>query len=429
MMKKLTIITLPALLCMLLFGTTGFGSGFQVPEQGGAAMGMGMGFIGKADDLSAIYHNPAGLTQLQGYQVYFGTAGIAPTATYTRTGYEGEETKNDLIPVPMLAVSTDFNGRFGNIVAAFGVNAPFGLRSEYDELGAQRYISTNIALTTIYAGPYLGWQITPHIAVGGGVQYAYATAEIGQRVNYGGALSSMLDENPDYDGVIDISEATDSGFAGNVGVLVTPTDNLQLGATWRSGLDFDVEGDVSLEIPAAVTQLSGGLMQSLETEGATTVSLPQVLGVGLSYQPIDKLTLIGDFNWINWSVYEDIDFEFDLNTPYFPDKENPRDWDDSIAIRLGAEYWLNNRYAIRAGYIFDQSPIPDDSHGPELPTSDRNNITLGFGMRWDKLSIDIAYAHLFIKDRTVESSIREPQPVGEYECSGNVVGISLAYTF
>lgn len=448
-MKKLVISGLVTTLLVMIVITTSFGSGFQVPEQGGAAMGMGMGFIGKADDLSAIYYNPAGLTQLKGNHAYFGLAGISPKATYTRTEFDGEDrtefdgedSKDDLIPVPLLAFSTDFGGRFKNIVAAFAVNAPFGLRDEYDELGAQRYITTNISLVAIYTGPYVAWQVTPKVSIGGGVQYVYATAELGQRINYGGALylqalqlnpalaDPSMNENPALDGILEMEDATDSGFAGNLGVLVTPTENLQFGLSWRSGIDLDIEGDVALTIPDMVTLLSGGLMQSYDTTAKTTISLPQVVGAGVAYQPMENLTIIGDVNWINWSVYEDVDFDFEDNTLYLPDAENPRDWEDTFAFRIGAEYLLADRYALRAGYIHDQSPIPDKTHGPELPTSHRNTITVGFGYQWNKLNLDLAYAHMFVDDRTVEESIRDPQPLGEYECSANIFGISVAYAF
>jgi long-subunit fatty acid transport protein len=45
------------------------------------------------------------------------------------------------------------------------------------------------------------------------------------------------------------------------------------------------------------------------------------------------------------------------------------------------------------------------------------------------MTIDLAYAHIFIKDRTVTESLRSPKPVGEYECSGDVFGIGLTYKF
>ncbi|GAK56812.1 membrane protein involved in aromatic hydrocarbon degradation [Candidatus Vecturithrix granuli] len=427
-MKKLCISAVFTVFLVVTVVSYVLAAGFQVPEQGAASMGMGMGGIAKADDLSAIYHNPAGLAQLKGTQIYLSSAGISPQATYTRKGYEGEDTKDDLILVPLFAVSTDF-GKFDNLVFAFAVNAPFGLRSDYDNLGAQRYMSTNISLSSVHIGPYVAWQAMPKIAIGGGVQYVYSVAEVGQHINYGGLLNPALNENPAYDGVFDVKDASAKNVAANVGILVKPLDKLQIGLMWSSGKDLDIEGDVSLTIPAAVTQLSGGLMQSLKTTGEATVSLPQVVGLGVAYKPIDNLTLIGDVNWIDWSVYKNLDFDFKDNTAYFPDAKNPRGYDDTVVFRLGAEYWLHDKYAFRAGYIYDPSPIPDKVHGPELPTNDRQNITLGFGYRWNKMTIDLAYAHLFIKDRTVTESLRSPKPLGDYECSANVFGIGLTYKF
>lgn len=414
------ILSLPAIL---------FAAGFQVPEQGVAAMGTASAFIGKADDPSAIYHNPAGLAQLQGTHVYGDLVGITAAASYTRQGFEKQDNKDDLIPVPLLAVSTDFGGRLGNAVAAFAVNAPFGLRNAYDEAGPQRYLTTNISLMTLYAGPYIGWQVTPNLAIGGGVQYVYASAEIEQKINYGLFLSPQLNENPDYDGTLNVEKATDSGFSANAGVLFTPIDALSIGVSWRSGIEFDIEGDVKLTIPTVLTQLSGGLLSSIELDGKTTVALPQTVGAGIAYQVTEPLTLLADFNWINWSVYENLDFDFSPDIPYLPDTKGPRNWDDTIAVRLGAEYWITEQYALRAGYIFDQSPVPDNTLGPELPCADRNGIALGGGFRLNNLTVDLAYTHLFIGDRTVTGSLRTPQPLGDYETSADLFAISLDYAF
>ena len=427
-MKKFFALLLLISSLVILLAEISFGAGFQIPEQGAASVGMGMGGIGKADDLSAIYQNPAGLIQSKGTQIFANIAGISPKATYTRTGYESIDNESDLIPVPAFVVSSDF-GKWENLVLAFGVNAPFGLRNEYDDLGPQRYISTNISLTALYTGPYAAWRVGPNLSIGGGIQYVYASAEIGQRVNYGGALNAALNENSDYDGVVDIEDATASAVAGNFGVLWKPMDVLQVGLTWRSGVDLDLEGDVALDIPATVTTISGGLIQSLSTTAETTLSLPQIIGAGLSFRASENLELIADVNWNNWSVYEDIDFDFKDETSYFTDSENPRDWEDTWTFRLGGEYMLKERIALRAGYLFDQSPIPDKGIGPELPTNDRHGITAGFGYKWDKVVLDLAYSHLFIKDRSVSESIRDPEPVGDYETSGDIFVASVGFKF
>jgi long-chain fatty acid transport protein len=484
-MRKPLSTILVALALVGLAVSAVLGAGFQIPEQGSASMALGMGYIGRADDLSAMYHNPAGLTQLQGHNFYLTVAGISPSATYTRmpaiaTGdsatsngtrfpyygvnaaspvnYDKAKTKSDLIPVPAMAYGTRLGGSLEKFAVGFGVNAPYGLSSKYAEDGPQRYMSTHISLTTIYAGPYVAWQATPKVSVGAGVQYVYGKAELGLHANYGGALLLMargnatlaaalptivaavhgasvadLNENTALDGVVEVTDGSDQGVSANVGVLCKVSDRLQVGATYRKGVALKVEGDVALTVPALVTQATGGLMQSLKTTGGTTVNLPDVVGVGVSYQPTDKVSLLGDFNWNRWSSYKNLDFDFAANdaspqvAAYFPDSKNPRDWENAFAVRLGGEYQLNETQALRLGYLFDQEPIPDESVGPELPTNDRNGITLGYGVKLGKATVDLAYCHLFIKDRTVTRSIRSNPPVGDYTGSANIGGITLSY--
>ncbi|HQU13212.1 MAG TPA: outer membrane protein transport protein, partial [Thermodesulfobacteriota bacterium] len=64
--------TLPVLLVLLFTASTSFAAGFRLPEAGAKAMGMGFAFTAQADDPSAIYFNPAGLTQLTGQNVMVG---------------------------------------------------------------------------------------------------------------------------------------------------------------------------------------------------------------------------------------------------------------------------------------------------------------------------------------------------------------------
>src|SRR5512143_2787353 len=70
---------LPVLLVLLFAASTSFAAGFRLPEAGAKAMGMGFAFTAQADDPSAIYFNPAGLTQLKGNNLMLG-------ATYVNLG-------------------------------------------------------------------------------------------------------------------------------------------------------------------------------------------------------------------------------------------------------------------------------------------------------------------------------------------------------
>lgn len=481
---------LGGLITVGLTASAGFGAGFQVPEQGAASMALGMGFIGRANDLSAMYHNPAGLTQLEGRNLYLGVAGISPTAEYSRKpgkttpvgGLYGVDTastvqfpvaktKDDLVPVPAVGYGQRLGGDEGKLALGVGITAPYGLRSDYASTGPQRYMTTSISLTTIYAGPYLAYQATKAISVGAGVQYVYGKAKLGQHINYGGSLLQTaaaqqragnatlmtllstrlvgsatspgnpvsMNENPAFDGVMEVADATDQGLSFNIGVLGKVNDQLHVGATFRKGVALKVEGDVSVDIPDTLTRFTTAVntlnpafpkWQDVSTTGSTTVNLPDVYGLGFCYQPIAKMQLTGDFNWNRWNTYKNLDFAFGDSAAYFPGhSSNPRDWENAIAIRVGGEYAVAGGQALRLGYLYDQEPIPDESVGPELPTNDRNGITLGYGLTMGKATIDLAYCHLFIKDRTVTSSWRGPSaiPVGDYTAAANIAGLTLSY--
>jgi len=461
-----------------LLTAAAFGAGFQIPEQGIGPLSMGMGSVGLANDLSAVYHNPAGLTQLSGFNASVTLVGIMPSATYTRKATDGStlgsvDVNDDPLPVPALAVSKCIRE---GLSVALGMYSPYGLSSEYPDDGVQRYMTTKIALSTVYLGPYVAWQATPQLSVGAGVQYVYGSAELGQHANYGGALlrsaaaqaaagnatlmtalagyeggnPQAANEDPRLDGILKVKDATDNAVAFNVGVLYRPNDWLQFGATYRRGVDLDVQGDVTLTVPAPVTTFSGGVIQSLTTTGSTTVSLPDVIGVGMAYRPTPQVLLTTEFNYHLWSSYENLDFDFAVNdalpdpsTHYLPDTKNPRDWDDTATLRLGAQYELKGMHRLRCGYLYDQSPMPNKTHGPELPMNDRNGITLGYGAALGRYTLDVAYAHLFIKDRTVKLSEtirgRDPAtgtvvnpsvlPIGDYEAAGDIAGVGLSVNF
>src|SRR5262249_45279989 len=102
---------------VVLFGTfvstSLFASGYSKPVQvGPKAIGMGGAFVGIADDPTAIYHNPAAITQLKGHQIELGMDALIPKLTYTpdQTAFPGapaEHAKTEFLPVPQVAYTTD----------------------------------------------------------------------------------------------------------------------------------------------------------------------------------------------------------------------------------------------------------------------------------------------------------------------------------
>src|SRR5882672_6373103 len=100
-MKK-TLVSWLLMFLFFSFVSSAFASGLSKPVLiGPKAIGMGGAFVGVADDPTAIYHNPAGITQLKGHQLQGWIDGLITNEDYTATGSPTKESaKRELIPVP-----------------------------------------------------------------------------------------------------------------------------------------------------------------------------------------------------------------------------------------------------------------------------------------------------------------------------------------
>ncbi|MFZ0483387.1 MAG: outer membrane protein transport protein, partial [Desulfobacterales bacterium] len=143
------------------------------PVHGARAAGMGAAFAGLADDPSAIMHNPAGLTQVKGTNIYSGVTVLIPSAEYTSPSGASEETDFNAFFPPHLYISSDFDRE--NVVLGLGIFSPFGIGGGYwSEDGLTRYISTESTITTLSDNPTLAWKVTPKLSIGLGVYYLHS---------------------------------------------------------------------------------------------------------------------------------------------------------------------------------------------------------------------------------------------------------------
>src|SRR5271156_6739222 len=91
---------------MIASATSVFALGFRNPDQDARATGQGEAFVAQADDASAIYYNPSGLTQIQGTEITSGGMVDFPEAHLKGACSAGQ--MNDMAFLPHLYISTDF---------------------------------------------------------------------------------------------------------------------------------------------------------------------------------------------------------------------------------------------------------------------------------------------------------------------------------
>ncbi len=421
----------------LLLGGNVFASGFQITEQSVAGLGRafaGSGVVG--DDASAIFYNPAGMTLRQGSEAQAGISFIASNGEFTNQGStqtintpQGPITIPSSGPdanggtnayIPNLFFATDVSDR---VRIGLGVTAPFGLKTKYGLEWVGRYQALVSDLETIDINPSLAFKATDKLSLGVGFSAQYSDVTLSQAVFVVNPATGQ--QLPD--GLAEV-KGNNWGFGYDLGALYEFDPDTRIGASFRSKVKQAVDGERTIE----------GIPGRSGTVGAqATVTLPETVYVGAFKRLNPQWGVSGTIRWTNWSRFQELRIVSDGS----PDAVDQEDWDDTWFFSMGVDYAYRSDLTFRAGYAYDQSPVPNATfRTPRIPDSDRNWLSVGASYRpAPNLTLDFGYSHLFFADANVDRSINlvaaapgvfTDTLVGEYESSNaNIFGIQVNYQF
>jgi long-chain fatty acid transport protein len=427
--------TLSVLLVLLFTATSSFAAGFRLPEAGVKAMGMGFAFTAQADDPSAIYFNPAGLTQLKGQNImvgvtyvrengaeFTGTTPVDDASTgFTTVKSETQKTLNFFIPNAYYTRTTNS----GDVAYGVGIFAPFGLGQEYNNKSTSIFRNqiTKIDLMTVVVNPTIAFKINEFLSVGAGIDWMYGKATLG-KTPWAPTLGGNLYE----------SELKGDGDAWgyNFGLLLKATENFRIGANYRSPFTLKIkDGDVDLSnisTNASVVGLLGGLTS---TKASATIAMPATFALGAAYT-VGRLTVEVDADWTFWHSFGSLPVTLqDQRSPILVSTDTQKNWKDVCALRFGGEYRVTDPLALRAGIVYDPSPVPADTMGPELPDADRMNYMVGAGYKVGPWTIDGAFMYIDKFDRTVNNQSNTALTGFNGTWTGNawLAGLDVGYKF
>ena len=406
-----------------------FASSFALIEQ--SVSGMGSAYaIGSAgiDDASTIYFNPATMSRLSGSNLtgglqivnsrtdFKGSAEYNPnnagntligTAGPPPAGIQGDSKSNlDLTAgIPMGAISHQLNDKTW---LGLTINAPFGLKTEYDDDWVGRYSAIKSELLTYNFNPTLAFKVSDHASIGVGVSALYADGELTNAVDVaqlsalGGApIPGWVPGSSTYDSKVKMT-ADDWGFGWNVGFMLEPSANTRLGLHYRSKIELTLEGDAKVSGPLANSKQDAKL----------DITLPDSLSISGYHAINSKWAIMADYTWTQWSRIKTLDIKLEDGS------QSVATWnyDDSSRYSIGTEYTHNNKWKYRAGLALDQTPVPNDSErSPRVPDADRT--WLSFGLTYShtpNLSFDLGYAHLFVDDPKLDDVPDNNNPTLQY---------------
>jgi long-chain fatty acid transport protein len=415
------------IMVLLVLGSgEAFAGGVTFSEHGAAATGKANAFAGEANDPSAIFYNPAGITQLPGTQVMIGTS-IVYLDTVFRSGTTGESTQlQDQFPiVPHFYITHRFKQWDERLSIGLGVFTPFGIVVDWPDTWQGRFDSTNARLRATIYNPVVAFQATKKLAVAAGVRYADVAAEFEQRFNIGNGESQLRGYN-----------LTAHPIGWNAGLLYRLTETTSVGLQFRSELQAKLKGQADINGPGA---FGLGSLTGFATAGFhSNIKLPPQIVGGISTKIIPRWTLNADIEWEGWKTLGSLPRDFVGSTAL--DSVSTRLWKNSWVYRFGAEYAATDRVALRGGYFFDESPIPDNTFDATIPNSNIHAVTGGAGYKWDTVTFDVAYLIAFFEKRSIDNSTLDPNnrggalglgptAFGSYSTTAHVLTISVTTRF
>jgi long-chain fatty acid transport protein len=413
-----------------------FGAGFGIFEQGTKAMGMAGAYTAQADDPSAIFHNPGGIAFQKERDFAVGFTwirGSDSTFEGSAAGFPGagaraeQETLSEFPPHFYWIEPINDQVTFG-----LGVYTPFGLVTEWKDPDdfPGRFISAKAALRAVDINPVVGFKVGDDFGVAVGAIARFSDVEL---IQHAPARNPFTNLTVDV-ATIELTSDFDSGYGWNVGLLHRFNDSFSWGLSYRSKLTVDYGGEARLTqnstgSPLFDAVIAASLPFGRDLPVETSIEFPDMASLGVAIALSRNTLLEVDYNWTGWSSFDTLVIDFTEDD--LDDTERLEGWDDASNYRLGLSWTAPSGSQWRVGYVYDETPQPEEAVSPLLPDADRDGITLGWGKQGAKVGYDVALMYLKFEDRTRERNFASEGAAstffGTYQNEAWLLGLTFGF--
>ena len=375
-------------------------SGTRVGFKDAFAMGRANAFVATADNPSAVYYNPAGLTQLTGERLQASVYAVSVQSDYHSA--TGSASMNDSYhSIPQIF----FSDKLANSPWAFGlgVYAPFGLETEWADSSPLRTFALKNKQTYLTFNFSAAYEISPTLSVGGGLTYNKVTTDLQRRL---GVFSAT-----------DLFRFKGDGHAVGftLGALWKPAPEHSFGVSYQSSTNVKMHGTTD-----TVPLVSGEPSEA-------SFAFPDVLILGYSYRPTPQWNFEVNLDYTNWNRFDTVTIKkASGNQPL------PFNWQSGLFYEIGGTRYLPGGWYVSAGYLFTENSTPNSTYTPAVPDSGRNFYSLGLGYSSGNLAANLAWHYANSSARTVAGSppnLLGGTADGTYKNSLNAFALSMEVRF
>jgi long-chain fatty acid transport protein len=366
-------------------------NGFLLGGQDAFATARGGAFVATADNASAVYFNPAGITQLEGLNFRGGLYGLFYDPTYTPPPPRNTNTfhvKNQWAAAPQLF--STYTPKDWPVSFGLGVYSPYGGNMDWGQNTGFRSVAISGSLTYATINPVVALKLAPGLSIAAGPMVNYADLEMNQGL--------LRNQKPLTNFFRFQGNGWSAGY--NLGLRWQPHEKISLGATFRSSATAGLDGQTTFE-----QQPLRGLYPATNRVAHADFEFPWAAVVGISYRPTPKWNLEFDADYTEWSSFGTINL-YQQNPPSGLKTNTPviLNWQGSWIYSFGVTRYFDNGWRVSAGYMFDENSVPDEHYSPLAADLNRHFISAGVGFRGKRFDFDVAYQFGYGPANTVTGS-------------------------
>jgi len=342
-----------------------------------------MSFAGEGTSsmgLSAMFWNPAAVTQAQGFW----------SETHGTLFFPRSEVTAGPGTSPLLLGMGASSGNVGdftiftssyyayrvnpNLYLGLSINAPYGARSEPDSIWAGSVYGHVGKVKAIDVSPIIGWKFNEQWSVAAGPRVVYA---------FDGRFTRYLGPTPGD--VAEVRGLDDFGFGFSAGITYRPTPWTEFALGYRSRVKLTLEGQQNIP--------SLGISHAFASADAT---LPDQINFGVRHRVTDRLTLLGTVEWANMSTLNNVPVTAPVpSTISF-------NYQDTWYFAVGAEYQWSPETTLRAGIGYETSAVEDGVRDALLPDDARWLFSAGLTYKADEQwTFDLGYSFVWLGETSV----------------------------
>ncbi|MBK9167726.1 MAG: outer membrane protein transport protein [Bryobacterales bacterium] len=448
-----------------------WGAAFSIQEIGTRATGMGGAFVGVADDGSALFYNPAGIAFQDGFRMQMDTLLVhgdfrfTPSSVPNNTivpqgGYRGFISPQILV-VPNAYMTVRVKPKW---TIGFGAFAPFGLGGNWTNFNdddprntkfVARFHTTRPKMASIWMQPTVAYRVSDNLAVAVGVALVHTHVLLEQSIlnpltegrTFGEQLAPQIFPEADpalAAGIIarllpegrSRFAATSNNIGGSLGILYShPRSKTRFGAAYRTAVTQHFRGKASFAFdrnyalaPLAGPEVFAGLFP--EQDASATFPTPATYAAGVATEALGRNLFAVDVQMQDYRRLKYVVLNF---SQHGPDVATPAEaridysFHNAWAVRMGWERPLKSM-AVRAGWAFDGTPVPERAVSPLWPDSSRLNFNAGASkeVRGKELSIFYQFTKFLPRTTNIPANANVFTN-GDWNSTAQLLGVALRF--